>query len=771
MKNIAIIVPGLSGGGAERIAGLLSKKLSDIYNVYVFVCDISNVVYEYGGTIVNLSINGEEYIEHYIAEYKQKYKIDCAISFLEGTNFSNIRTRGNECVIISERCAQSPIDPPIQNEIEGIKRLYNYADRIVSVADGVKYDLVKNFGVDENIITTIYNFIDTDNIYEKMKEEVSSDILSFVGDSKVILNVGRLHEQKNQKKILIQFAKLLQEDRNIKLLIIGTGFMSSKLDSLIKTLGLEDFVRIIPYGKNPFPYYKLASLFVLASRYEGLPNVLLESMACGVPIVAVDCLSGPRELLKDDYNYEERIAGYEVCSKGILVEQADTDETGETEYLKKAMQLLLDRDDIRERIIENGRKYMKEYSNENILNEWIDVIEHTQNRNLTPPEEPDVELEESKKIIIYGAGKIGTTLSLPYLEKEDEYDLLCFAVSDKTKNSKEIFGLPVYGIEELLEYREEAVVLIGVSQQYQKEVTDMLNKYEFKNIVYPIYKNENYRFYKKLDEKKYEDVLVKWYKIHTGMKLDWNNLRTYNEKLQWLKLYDQLDIKRVLSDKFRVREFVREKIGEEYLVPLLGCWDSFDEIDFKKLPNEFVLKCNHGSGWNMEVQNKEELDLPVLKEQFDSWMMLDYAFCSGLEMHYKGIEPKIIAEEMLHTPNGEDLRDYKVFVFDGTVKIIQVDVDRKIYHRRNLYTRDWTYLPYGIGYPMAGDVKVEKPECLDELIELSEKLGAGFKHVRVDFYIIDNKIYFGEMTFSHGSGEEAFTSQEFALEMGSWIQI
>lgn len=771
MKNIAIIVPRLSGGGAERIAGLLSKKLNDIYNVYLFVCDSHNIIYDYGGTIVNLSINGEEYIEHYIAEYKQKYKIDCAISFLEGLNFNNIQTKGTECVIISERCAQSLVDPPVLNEIEGIKRLYNYADRIVSVADGVKYDLVKNFGVDERIITTIYNFIDVDSIHKKMEMEVSSDILSFVGDSKVILNVGRLHEQKNQKKILLQFAKLLHEDENVKLLIIGTGPMNSQLEFLIRKLGLEDYVRIISYGENPFPYYKLATLFVLASKYEGLPNVLLEAMACSLPIVAVDCLSGPRELLMDNNNYEEKVSGYEICSRGVLVEQSDTDETGETEYLKEAMQLLLYKDTIRNEIVENGRQYIKKYSNEQILNEWVNVIENTRDRKLMPPKEPNNKLEESKKIIIYGAGKVGATLALQYLGNEDKYDLLCFAVSDKTKNSKNVLGLPVFGIEELVKYKDDSLVLIGVSEQYQKEVTDILKKYGFKKIVYPLYRKVNYQYYKELEPEKYRDELTRWYRIHTGKKLDWNNLRTYNEKLQWLKLYDQTENKCILSDKFRVREFVREKIGEKYLIPLFGCWDTFDDIDFEKLPNEFVIKCTHGNGWNMMIHNKAELNFSETKEQFDSWMMLDYAFCAGFEMNYKGIKPQIIAEQMLHSAKEENIKDYKVFVFNGKVKIIQVDIDKNLYHRRNLYTREWEYLPYGIGYPTAGETEIKKPDCIDELITLSEILGAGFKHVRVDFHIVDDRIYFGKMIFSHGSGREKFSSQKFALEMGNWIDI
>lgn len=774
MKNIAIIVSRLYGGGAERIAGLLSKGLSRKYRVYLFLCDTHNIVYDYEGILVNLSINGPEYIEYYIAAYKQKYRIDCAISFLEGMNFSNILTKGNERVILSERCAQSPIDPPILAEIDGIRKLYNYADAIVCVAHGVAYDLEKNFSIDRDRISTIYNFIDKHTIYKKMHEKINDDILSFVGNSKVILHVGRLHEQKDQKKILVQFAKLIHEGEDAKLIILGAGALEKQLHSLINELEMEDYAMIVPYGKNPFPYYKLASLFVLASKYEGLPNVLLEAMVCGVPIVAVDCLSGPRELLKNDFDYEEKTAGYEVCDRGILVEQAEKDQTGETGYLKTAMQRLLHENELRERLIENGRLYMEKYSNEKILDQWVDVVETIGERKPYVQEEFPPEIEKGRKIIIFGAGIVGKTMVFPYLDKIEEYELFCFAVSNKAENCTEIFGIPVFGIDELLEHREDATVLIGVSHQYQMEVIDLLNNYGFKNITCSSYNQSNYpnyKYYMNLSPDAYEALLVRWYRVHTGMPLNWNHLRTYNEKMQWLKLYDRIEDKKDLSDKYKVRDYVREKIGETYLVPLLGCWDDFADIDFEALPDEFVLKCNHGSGWNLIVHDKSKLDYAKTKEQFDSWMLLDYAFCSGLEMNYRGIVPKIIAEEMLHTPDGEDLRDYKVFVFDGKARIVQVDVDRATYHRRNLYTRDWTYLPYGIGYPMAGDVKVEKPDCLEELLRLSETLGAGFRHVRVDFYIVDGNLYFGEMTFSHGSGTEKFTSQEFALEMGSWIEL
>ena len=549
MKNIAIIIPKLSGGGAERIGGLLSHKLSSLYNVYLFVYDTHDRVYDYGGTIVDLSINGIEYADHYLEEYKRKYNIDCAISFLDEINFSNIQTRGDECVIISERCAVSSIDPPDYWVMKGIRSLYYNADKIVSVSHGVQYDLIKQFGIDRNLITTIYNFIDTDSIYEKMNKELSSDVWSFVGNSKVILNIGRLHVQKNQKKILVQFEKLLHEEENIKLIIIGAGEEIKQLQMQIKTMQINEHVMIVPYGKNPFPYYKLATLFVLASKYEGLPNVLLESMICRTPIVAVDCLAGPRELLNDEISYDEKVSGYKICKRGVLVEQTDSDELGETEYLKEAMQLVLRSKKLRNKLIDNGTQYIEQYSNERILDAWIEVIENTQRKRVCF-KETEMTKEKDKNIIVYGAGKYGKTIIGPYLNAENDYNLLCFAVSNKEENPKEICGIPVFGIEELIQYKESATVLIGVSQQYQNQVLKKLNTYGFKKVVYPSLIKLDYRYYSRVCANNYEEQLTGWYRLHTGKKLDWDNLRTYNEKLQWIKLYDQSKEKQIVSDKY-----------------------------------------------------------------------------------------------------------------------------------------------------------------------------------------------------------------------------
>lgn len=191
-----------------------------------------------------------------------------------------------------------------------------------------------------------------------------------------------------------------------------------------------------------------------------------------------------------------------------------------------------------------------------------------------------------------------------------------------------------------------------------------------------------------------------------------------------MKLYDSTPLKTKLADKYLVREYVKEKIGEEYLVSLLGVWDKFDDIDFNKLPNKFVLKCNHGSGWNMVVTDKSKFNKSEAKKKFDKWMSTNFAFCNGLELHYKNIEPKIIAEEYLENEN-KDLYDYKIMCFNGIPQFIGVDRNRFNGHTRDIFDLDWSKLPIEISYKKSS-LDLNKPKNLDEIIELSKNFLRSF---------------------------------------------
>ncbi|MBR1930094.1 MAG: hypothetical protein IJ833_01275 [Lachnospiraceae bacterium] len=328
---------------------------------------------------------------------------------------------------------------------------------------------------------------------------------------------------------------------------------------------------------------------------------------------------------------------------------------------------------------------------------------------------------------------------------------------------------PVWGIQQIAISEEDAVIVCATDPIRQDDI-EYLRQCGVTNIVeLNVYDARTYEFFVALDEKAYQNELTFWFEQSMGKPMDWEHPVGWNEGIQWTKLYERDPMKTRLADKYLVRDWIKETIGEQYLIPMYGVWNHFDEIPFEKLPNQFVLKCNHGSGTNLIVNDKRELDIPSAREMFENWLHMNYAFVNGFELQYKDIKPCILAEHRLEPKGRDELEDYKVFVFHGEAKFIQVDVGRFTQHRRNLYSREWELLPYGIGFPTAWDVKIKKPACLEELLRLAEILGKDFRHVRVDFYIVENRIYFGEMTFTHGSGIEKVTPESFNVEMGKWM--
>ncbi len=245
---------------------------------------------------------------------------------------------------------------------------------------------------------------------------------------------------------------------------------------------------------------------------------------------------------------------------------------------------------------------------------------------------------QENKVIIYGAGYIGRQVLWQYYDFKEEKQLLCFAVTDKSKNPDNVLGIPVYCLDELIEDFQDALVIVSASKAYQEEMYSYAKKIGFQNVQYATLKENEID----LERANLKEAVAKWYYFTTEKKLDWNNLRTYNEKMQWLKLYDCIDMKRDLADKYKVREYVKRKIGEEYLVPLLGCWDNASDIDYNILPEEFVLKCNHGSGWNIVVRDKTKTDYNQVTEILTQWMNTNYALiCSEIykrgQCYHQGI--------------------------------------------------------------------------------------------------------------------------------------
>lgn len=268
-----------------------------------------------------------------------------------------------------------------------------------------------------------------------------------------------------------------------------------------------------------------------------------------------------------------------------------------------------------------------------------------------------------------------------------------------------------------------------------------------------------------------EAKLAEMYRMRIGEELHLAPPRGYTEKIQWRKLYGLFPIHSELSDKYAVRKWVAERIGEEYLIPLLGVWDSFDEIPFASLPDSFVLKTTNASGTNLIVKSKKTLNYKLAKRKFDYWMQLKYWIAYGYEMQYEEIRPRIIAEVFIKDESGmEDLRDYKFLCFHGKVEFIWVDVGRYHDHKRYVYYSDWTPAPFNQLYPIYSDPPV-KPENLKKMIELAQDLSKDFDHVRVDLYNTNGRIYFSEMTFTNGSGFEKILPHEWDEKLGDFWDI
>ena len=271
-----------------------------------------------------------------------------------------------------------------------------------------------------------------------------------------------------------------------------------------------------------------------------------------------------------------------------------------------------------------------------------------------------------------------------------------------------------------------------------------------------------------------EQYLKALYKFYIGKPLDLNNPRSFNEKLQWLKLYDKNPKYTMLVDKYLVKKYVAEIIGEQYIIPTIGVWDSAYNIDFESLPKQFVLKCNHNSGGIFICKDKSNLTFEGIKNakfQLQKQLEKDY-FLNWREWPYKNVKRKILAEPYMEDKYSEELMDYKLMCFNGEVKCSFTCTERfsddglKV----TFFDRDWHVMPFERHYPKSKKI-IEKPYNYDLMITLAEKLSKDIPFVRVDFYEINGKVFFGELTFYPGSGIEEFVPEEWDYKLGEWIDL
>ena len=264
------------------------------------------------------------------------------------------------------------------------------------------------------------------------------------------------------------------------------------------------------------------------------------------------------------------------------------------------------------------------------------------------------------------------------------------------------------------------------------------------------------------------------YRCFIGKSINWDNPTSFTEKLQWLKLCNRTPEHSVMVDKYEVKEYVAQTIGSEHIIPTYGVWDRFEDIDFDSLPNQFVLKCTHDSGGLVICKDKQTLDKKAARRKIEKSLHRDY-YLAGREWPYKNVPKRVIAEKFISPSQNSvtaDLPDYKFFCFNGKVKFFKVDFGRFVEHHANYYSSEGKLLNFGEkGLDPDPNYPIELPINLGEMISLAEKLSENEPFLRVDFYNVNGKIFFGELTFYPASGMGQFNPTEYDDWIGNLLSL
>ena len=269
-----------------------------------------------------------------------------------------------------------------------------------------------------------------------------------------------------------------------------------------------------------------------------------------------------------------------------------------------------------------------------------------------------------------------------------------------------------------------------------------------------------------IDTEKYIDRMTSFVKRVTGFDINLKNPVTINDKLCWLNIYEPMKLKTQCADKILIHDYCKEKLGVDLCVPIIKVYNNVDEIDWNDLPDKFVMKCNHGSGMNIIVKDKSNLDIRGAIQRLNKWMDWDFSMANGFEAHYHDIKRKIFVEEYMN--DGHDtLHDYKFWCFNGEPKIYTINDGNG--HGDIMYYRmdDTPWNLYDV--PIHEDYK--KPETFDQMVDYAKKLAEPFKFVRVDFYEINGKVYLGELTFTPGAFIFKYKNPQNHIEMGKLLKL
>lgn len=272
-----------------------------------------------------------------------------------------------------------------------------------------------------------------------------------------------------------------------------------------------------------------------------------------------------------------------------------------------------------------------------------------------------------------------------------------------------------------------------------------------------------------INDEKY--LKIKYY-LKTGKRLNLDNPKTFNEKLQWLKVYDRKDIYTTMVDKYEAKQYVANIIGNEYIIPTLGIYDKFEQIDFDQLPNQFVIKCTHDSGCIVIVRNKNNIDRKKIEKKIKKCLKRNF-FWNSREWPYKNVKPRIIIEKYMEDKINKSMQDYKFFCFDGEPKLMYLSEGFENHSTATMSFFDMNFKETDCkrsDYKLF-QYKPQKPKNFELMKKFAGLLSKDIPHLRVDFYEINGKLYFGELTFSTCAGFIPFESEKWDVIMGKWIKL
>lgn len=373
-------------------------------------------------------------------------------------------------------------------------------------------------------------------------------------------------------------------------------------------------------------------------------------------------------------------------------------------------------------------------------------------------------VDELEEVIVFGVGYYGI-MALQFMRCMDIRILACI------DNNPEMKGCTLPGgiICSTPKFVKDVPVIIAVeNKDAVSAITGQCEKLGYHDFIYPDFEKMQKEFMNIPDK---EFLETRFFEVHRRV-INWDNPITYNEKLQWLMLYDRNPQYSKMVDKYEVKRYVAENIGEKYIIPTLGVWKRFDEIDFDTLPNQFVLKCTHDCGSIVICKDKKKFDIEAARDKLEKALLCNF-YNLTREWVYKDVEPRIIAEAYMEDAEAKELRDYKFFMFNGEAKALFVAQDRTDETEEtkfDFFDMDFNHLNFINGHPNAKKVP-EKPKMFDEMQTLAEKLSESIPHVRVDFYEVNGAVYFGELTFYHWGGLVPFEPEIWDEIFGSWIQL